>query len=127
MISSFNQINNKYTNISNINIEECEKKLRLYYNISNNSSLLILKIDIIEKGLFIPLIEFEVFNSKTKEKLNLNICKYIKIDINIPVNIDEKNLFKYNSSDDYYNNICYSYTTENNTDIILKDRRNEYL
>jgi len=51
----------------------------------------------------------------------------MKININIPVNIDENNLFKYNSSHEYYNDICYPYTTENNTDIILKDRRDEYI
>lgn len=41
------------------------------------------------------------------------------------VDIDENNLFKYDSSSPYYNDICYIYTTENNTGIILKDRQNE--
>ena len=27
----------------------------------------------------------------------------------------------------YYNDVCYTYTTNNKTDIILKDRRNEYI
>ena len=48
------------------------------------------------------------------------------MEISIPVKINEKNLFKYNSSDDYYNDKCYAYTTEMGTDITLKDRRNEY-
>ena len=84
-------------------------------------------MEIYEKGLLIPIIEYEVYNIKTKEKLDLSVCNYINIDINIPVIIDENNLFKYNSSSDYYNDICYSYTTKNNTDIILKDRRNEFI
>ena len=83
-------------------------------------------MDLYTKGLLIPIIEYKVYNIKTKEELDLNICKNIKIDINIPVKIDENNLFKYNSSSEYYNDICYSYTTKNNTDIILKDRRNEF-
>ena len=127
LTSSYNQNNNIYNNISNIILGSCETKLKLYNNISENSSLLILKMDIYEKGLLIPTIEYEVFNIETKEPLDLNLCKDIKIKLNIPVNIDEKNLFKYNSSNEYYNDICYSYTTTNNTDIIIKDRRNEYI
>ena len=56
----------------------------------------------------------------------LKSCRYEKIKINIPILIDEKNLFKYNSSSDYYNNVCYTYISQNKTDIIIKDRRNEY-
>ena len=84
-------------------------------------------MDLHEEGFLIPMIEYEVYNIITKEKLDLNICKDIKIDINIPVIIDEKNLFKYNSSSEYYNDNCYPYTTEKNTDITLKDRRNEFI
>ena len=127
LTSSFNQNNNIYNNISNINLGLCENLLKQYYNISDNSSLLIFKMDLHEEGFLIPIIEYEVYNIITKEKLDLNICKDIKIDINIPVKIDEKNLFKYNSSSEYYNDNCYPYTTEKNTDITLKDRRNEFI
>ena len=84
-------------------------------------------MDIYEKGLLIPLIEYQVYNLKTKEQLDLNIFKNFVIDIIIPVIIDENNIFKYNSSSEYYNDICFPFTTENNTDIIIKDRRNEYI
>ena len=84
-------------------------------------------MDIYGQGLSIPIIEYEVYNIDTKELLDLNICKYLKIDIDMPVNINENELFKYNPTDEYYNDICYQYTTENNTDIILKDRRNEFI
>ena len=125
--SVYNQNNNEYNNISNIYLGKCEKKLIEYYNINNNTILLILKIDYFEEGLLIPIIEYEIYNLITKEKLDINICKYIKIEINIPVNIDEQNIFKYNYSNEYYNDVCYPYTTEKKTDIILKDRRNEYI
>ena len=82
-------------------------------------------MDIYEDVLLIPIIEYIIFNIDTKEKLDLNICKDLKIDINIPVNINENNLFTYNSSSEYYNDICSTYTTENNTDIILSDRKKE--
>ena len=127
MTSIYNQKNNEYTNISSIYLGECESILRNHYNISDNIPLLILKLDIYEEGFLIPIIEYEVYNSKTKEKLDLNVCSEKTIIISLPVLIDEKNIFKYNSSHEYYNDICFSYSTDNNTDIILKDRRDEYI
>ena len=126
-ITSSNNENNKNNNISTIKLGECEEKLRQENNINDNITLLILKIEIYEEGLLIPIIEYEVYNSETKEKLDLNICKDLKIQINNSVSIDENNLFKYNSSHEYYNDICYVYTTNSKTDIILEDRRNEYI
>ena len=97
------------------------------YNINENETLLILKIDYFEEGLLTPIIEYEVYNSKTKEKLDLIYCKDIKIDISIPVIINEEDEFKHNLSSDYYNNICFTYTTENGTDITLNNRKNEFI
>ena len=125
--STENQNNNKYNNISTILLGDCEKKLKYYYKIDEDESLIIYKIDIYEEGLLIPIIIYEVFHPLTLQKLDLRICENIKIGITIPVSIDEENLFKYNSSDDYYNDICYSYTTENGTDIVIKDRQNDYV
>ena len=125
--STFNQKNNEYYNISSLNLGECKEKLRMNNNISNGTALLVLKVDIYEKGILIPIIEYEIYNSKTKEKLDLSICNNIKVHINIPVNIDENNLFKYNPNHEYYNDLCFSYTTKNKADIIIKDRRDEYI
>ena len=123
--STYNQKNNKYTNISTIDLGKCEVKLRSYYNISNNTILLIFKVEIKEEGLLIPIIEYEIYNLETKEKLDWKICENIKIYAYIPVSIDENNLFKYNLTSEYYNDICFPYTTIDKTDIILKDRRDE--
>ena len=62
---------------------------------------------------------------KDKNELELDACKNIKIEILLPCIIEDNNTFKYNISSEYYNDICYSYTTEVGTDIILSDRRNE--
>ena len=62
-----------------------------------------------------------------KKILDLSIWQDIKIAIYNPVIIDENNLFKYNLSSEYYNNLCYPYKTKYKTDIILKDRRKEYI
>jgi len=122
--SSFNQNNKEYTNISTIFLGDCEDKLKEYYQI--NESLIIFKVDYIQKGSSIPIVEYEVYHPLKNEKLNLSICEDTTINISIPVSINESEEFKYNLSSDYYNDICYSYTTENGTDIILTDRLNEY-
>ena len=124
--STENQNINDYDNISTIKLGECENKLKEYYNISKDEPLLIFKIDIYEEGILIPTIEYEVYNSKTKKQLNLTVCKYTKINILLPAIINEENEFKHNSSSEYYNDICYPYTTENGTDISLNDRKNEF-
>jgi len=84
-------------------------------------------MDIYREGSSIPIIEYEVYDSKTKKLLNLSICNDAKIQILVPVIIDEKNINKYNSSDEYYNDICYTYTTDSGTDKILTDRKNEFI
>ena len=43
----------------------------------------------------------------------------MNIDIYIPLSINEENLFKYNPNNEYYNNICFSFTTDKGTDIVL--------
>ena len=99
--TSFNQKNNKYENISTINLELCEDKLKYEYNISQNDSLLIFKYDYFIKELLAPIVGYEVFHPKTKEILDLNYCKENKIDIIIRVDIKENELYKHNPKSSY--------------------------
>ena len=59
-------------------------------------------------------------------QLNLSICLNTKIFLYIPVEITD-NLDILNSSSGYYNDICYTTKSESGTDIILKDRKEEYI
>ena len=127
LTSTFNQNKNEYINISKVNLGECEKKLKSHYHLEDEDPLIIFKIEYFQEELLIPVVEYEVYNIKEKKILNLTVCKNEKMQISIPVNIDENNLFKYNISSDYYNDKCYPFTTEYKTDIILIDRRNEYI
>ena len=124
--TSENQKNNQ-NNISTINLGECEKILRGIYNISDNLPLIILKIDYYMPGVLIPIIGYEVYHPENKSQLNLDYCKDELIKLNIPVSINEDKVFKHDPSSDYYNDECYSYTTDNGTDILLKDRQNEFI
>ena len=125
-----NQKNNEINkNSTTINLGKCETKLKEHYKIPKNKSLYILKLDVAQEGMKIPKIEYEVYypiNGSNLEKLDLKICEDTKIEISIPVELNE-NIDKLNSSSDYYNDICYTFTTENGTDIPLEDRKKEFI
>ena len=121
-----NQNNNEYKNISTVKLGDCEDRLKNIYGINANQSLIIFKIDYYSPGLLIPIIGYEIFHPENKSKLDLNYCKDILIELNIPVTIDEENLFKYDPNSEYYKDECIPSTSENGTDIILNDRQNEY-
>ena len=105
---------------------ECENILKDKYDIDKNEALIIVKIDYFKPDSLIPIIGYEVFHPKNKSKLNLSYCENELINLNIPVNIDEDNLFKYDPNSEYYTDECYPYTTENGTDILINDRHLEY-
>ena len=117
---------NTYNNISSVNLLQCENKLKDYYNISNNSSLLIFKIDYIIPDLLIPIVEYQIFHPETKKVLDLNICNDINIAVSYPILQDiENNIFIHDPNDKFYNDKCFPYS-ENGTDIILNDRKQKY-
>ena len=64
-----NNINDEsyITNNTLIDLAECEISLRTFYNISNNESLYIKKIEIIQEGMQIPKVEYDVY-SRFREK-----------------------------------------------------------
>ena len=122
-----NQNNNIYNNISTIKLGECENILKKIYDIDRNLSLIIFKIDYYLEGLLIPIIGYDVYHPKNKSKLNLSYCNETSISYNIPVSIDENNLFKYDQNSEYYNDECSTHTTEDGTDILINDRKEEFI
>ena len=130
LTSTLNQKINEDKNNITMNLGQCENILKNEYNISNNDSLYILQVISEETGMKIPKIEYEIYyplyNSQNLTKLNLTSCKNSKIEISISVKINDT-LDKYNSSSEYYNDICSKTTSNSGTDISLKDRRNEFV
>ena len=120
-----NQKNIKSTNLTSIDLGECEKKVKDEYHIPENEPLYILKIDVKQEGLKIPKIAYEVYYPLSGDnliKLNLTVCKDSKIEISIPVALTD-DIDKINPASEYYNDICYTYTSEDGTDISLLDRK----
>ena len=85
------------------------------------------RLDIKFDNLLIPTLEYEVYSSIKKLRLDLNYCSNEEIVILNPVKIKEDTLYKYLSNSNYYNDKCFNYTTDDETDIILNDRRKEYV
>jgi hypothetical protein len=96
---------------------------------SNDTSLYIQKIDVIQDGMQIPKVEYDVYSrldGKKLQKLNLSICGNDKI--NIYTNIDSiSNIDIANPTSGYYTDICYPATSDAGTDITLDDRKKEFV
>ena len=134
LTTSKNQKNNIYngtyiTNNTLIDLTKCEISLRAFYNISNDTSLYIQKIDVTQEGMQIPKVEYDVYSrlgGNKLQKLNLSICQNNKI--NIYTNIDSiSNLDIINPTSGYYTDVCYPTTSDVGIDIILNDRKKEFV
>ena len=90
--------------MSTIDLGDCEDKLKSVYGIDPSLPLIIFKIDYFSKDSLIPIIGYEIYHPLNKSKLDLTYCQDILIKLNIPVNIDENNLFKYDPNN---NNTIY--------------------
>ena len=122
-------MNSENVNTTTINLGNCEDLLRKAYNISDTEKLYMKKIDVVQEGLNIPYIKYDVYsklNGNTLVKLNLTVCKNSKVDLTIPIIISES-LDKLNANSDYYNDICYISSSDSGTDITLKDRKEEFI
>ena len=134
VISSKKMSENENTNISIIDLGECETILLNEYNLTY---LLILKIDTKLNENSAIILNYEVYNPITNEKLNLSLCDSVKINTYSKYYPSEESLSKikklsesgydlYNLNDDFYQDICSSFTSENGTDILLSDRQNDF-
>ena len=120
-------------NVSSIDLGTCEADLRSHYNISDNDSLIMLKIDLKNEDLSQTYVHYELFDPYEYTLLNISFCNS-KITISTPIDLDDnailfyQSLLKYgynifDSGDSFYNDICSLYTTPNGTDIIIEDRK----
>ena len=108
---------------------KCEIELKNKYNISDNDTLYIVKLDIYLEGMKIPKIEYEVyypFYNETLEQLNLSFCQGMKIELYIPVEIND-DLEKNDPKSNYYKDICSTSPSDSEIDIPIFDRQNLFI
>ena len=117
-------------NDDGIYLGECEERLKKYYNISENESLYVLRLDIRQIGYQVPSLLYEILypigNNKNLVKLNLTLCSDINLNITRYANI-KGNIDRYNKNSRYYNDICYPSDSESGIDMTLSDKKEDYI
>ena len=131
------QKNNEEANVSSIDLGTCEQSLKNVYGIYDNQSLIVFKIDYKNPGTKQTFVQYEIYSpNNLSNPLNLSVCNNTKIIINTPVDLNDNSIQLYesvssygydifNSSDDFYTDICSVYTTEKGTDMLIQDRKND--
>ena len=131
-------LNGNYSNNQNISIldlGQCSIILKDLYNISEKDSLIYVKQENINLKASERNIQYEVYHPYNFIKLNLSFCEentiniYVKNELSAEMNEIYESLksLGYNMfdiMDPFYQDICTTYKSINNTDIILSDRIN---
>ena len=134
IVSSTKMTDNENSNLSIIDLGECERILLEKYNLDY---LLILKIDTKLNENSAIILNYEIYNPITNDKLNLSLCNNVKINTYSIYYPSEESISKikklsesgydlYNINDDFYQDLCSPFTTENGTDILLSDRKSDF-
>ena len=121
--------NETRTNTSRILLKECENHLKDFYQINQSESLYILKLDAKREGLENPIVQFLVYyplDGDRLEQLDLTICEGDEIIIAYPTNKSGEDTALFDMNSDYFNDICYKFTSEDGTDLILSKRQQLY-
>ena len=113
------------TNLSKVSLEKCESILKDVYSLDKDEKLLLLKLEHNIESFKIPIIEYQLF-TKDGQKLNLSYCNKIPEIVSIPINISESEEFIHNPYSDFYEDRCYPYTSEYDTDLTVYDRKNNF-
>ena len=119
--------------MSIINLKECETLLKTTYNIDPNDPLIILKLEKITKVAKEKDVQYEIYDPRTFEKLDLSICDKKDIDIVMPIYLEEEieELYRalmkegydlFDINDIFFTDICTPFEYKNGADILLDDR-----
>ena len=109
-----------------IDFQDCENSLKKSKGMDANKELILFKIEYIIPEFKIPIIEYKILSEDGREEFNISVCQYMNFIYSIPVDINASEEYKYNPESEYNNELCFQYTTEYLTDIVLYDRRKEF-
>ena len=116
-------------NDDGIYLGECEERLKNHYNISQNESLYVLRVDIRQIG-YNPSLELEIlypiYDSTNLVILNLSLCAGLNLNKTVDADITG-NRDKYDKNSAYYNDICYVSDSDNGVDMVLSDKKEDFI
>ena len=120
--------NDTSSNTSRIDLKECENHLKDFYQINRSESLYILKLDAKREGVQNAVVQFLVYyplggEGSRLEQLDLTICEGDEILIAFPTNKSDEDTALFDMNSDYFNDICYKFTSEDGTDMPLSLRQ----
>ena len=121
-------------NVTQVDFSNCEKILREKNNLSDSYNLSILQINTksSDERVLTDTVQYKIYDEDGNE-MDLSVCNNVKIKINYVINdndiLDMTKLSKFkdmdvdiiNIEDDFFNDICYSYSNSSD-DMILTDR-----
>ena len=136
-LNSLNGFDENEYNLSMIDLGKCEELLKEQNEIDEDTQLIILKFEKLSSKASEKNVQYEIFVPNSNEPLDLSICESTSIDLYIPIALNEntQNLYNelselgydiFNENDSFYQDICTTYKSENGTDVLLSDRRNDY-
>ena len=117
-------------NDDGIYLGECEDRLKGFYNIPSTESLYVLRIDLKQVGYQGSSLDYEIlypiYDNRNLVILDLSICA--GLNINRTRNAKMKgNKDKYDKNSAYYNDICYLSDSENGVDMVLSDKKEDFI
>jgi len=138
--NELNSLNGDYDNeynLSIIDLGECITLLKEENGIDEETELIIFKFEKLSNKASEKNVQYEVYDPVTKKQLNLSVCESTSINLYIPITLSEKtqNLYDdlsklghdiFNENDSFYQDICTPYKSENGTDVLLSDRKNDF-
>ena len=119
-------------NLIMLDLADCPHKLRTYHKFNDSVIFTILTINFLNPDNSYE-IQYYIYNSQTKQNIDLtpcstiNIIKKIKdeVDIDKASNMEKIGVNVFDINDEFFTNICFEYT-ENGKDVVLADRVKYY-
>ena len=123
------------SNTSSLDFSSCEDAIRnKVSSLSSNEPLYIIKIDQ-DSNDIVKDVSYKVY-SGTDNEISSSVYEGEIVSISYPINEDildlsngeamaEKGVDVFNATDPFFSDLCYPYSTDNGTDMILKDRRKD--
>ena len=121
--------------LSTIELNECYQFLKNYYHIPQNEDIIMLKVDKSIENSPVNQVFFYLYDFKGN-KLDSSLCENINIEkplinidnlnLNLAEELYQKGIDIYKANNSFFNNLCNPFSSENGTDVTLKDRRADY-